>query len=144
MWFFLCFVCFFTASPSIISSGLKVQTWSPWSPHHHSLYSQAKTKSTIANASNMNLNNWTTTTQPIRRASMTSSRSADENYASRSAKKHFKRTNTFDTGLLSMSIKCSNDPRSNISNNCDTDRSSSSSCEKSGSFENVSTHSNPF
>lgn len=143
------FVLFkFSASPS--SSGLRAQKWSPWSPHHQLLYNQAKTKS-ITNTSFTNLNNLMTTIQPIhrasmRRASMTSSRSEhDENYASRLGKKPFKRTNTFDTELLSM-ININTDPRSSMCNSCDTDNSSSSSfsVEKSASLENVSTRSNPF
>lgn len=138
--FFFRFLLFFVHPvASSISSGLKAQTWSPWSPHHQSLYNQTKIKTTTTNKSQSNLNHWTTT-QPIRRASMTSSKSADENYVSHSGKKPFKRTNTFDTEFLSMTLK-------NVvptTTSCDTDNSSSSSVEKSASLENVSTHSNPF
>ncbi|XP_055297503.1 stromal interaction molecule homolog isoform X4 [Sitodiplosis mosellana] len=148
------------ASSSTIFSGLKAQTWSPWSPHHQSLINRTKSTTTInnkglsnlssSNSNNSNNNNWTTT-QPIRRASMTSSRSADENCASRLERKPFKRTNTFDTGLLSSAIKIETPKKSSTNDNsCDADsRSSSSSSslsfvEKAGSLENVSTRSNPF
>lgn len=100
----------FTASSSTtISSGLKAQTWSPWSPHHHALFHRP---------SKANHNNWTTPIQPIRRASMMSSRNDDESYVFHSAKKHFTKINTFN-GSLSLS-------------------------DKSNSMENVSIKSNPF
>lgn len=150
---------FFTASSSTTTcSGLKAQTWSPWSPHHQSLINRTKSTTTINNkslsnlsCSNSNNNNWTTI-QPTRRASMTSSRSAEENCASRLARKPFKRTNTFDTGLLSMATKTIT-PKSGTNNSGDADSrsssassssSSTSSVGKAGSLENVSTRSNPF
>lgn len=138
------FWSFLTAASSTISSGLKAQTWSPWSPHHQSLYNQTKFNSTTTDKSLSNLNNWTTT-QPIRRASMTTqlSRSNDESCVSHSGKKPFKRTNTFDTGLLLLASK-NNELKSSTNNSCDTDNSSSSSVERAGSLENVSTRSNPF
>ncbi|XP_031628066.1 stromal interaction molecule homolog isoform X4 [Contarinia nasturtii] len=136
------------ASSTTISSGLKAQTWSPWSPRHQTLY-RTNTNTAITNQSLSSLNNNWTTIQPIRRASMTSSRSTDENCASRLERKPFKRTNTFDTELLSLAVKTITQ-RSSMNNSCDADcidnssSSSSSSVEKSGSIENVSTRSNPF
>lgn len=114
-------VSFSTASPSTISSGLKAQTWSPWSPHHQLLYNQTKYRTTttaasVAAATNTSLSNLSSnssssnssgmTIQPIRRASMTTphAKNTDENCTFRSGKKPFKRTNTFDSGLFGSLI----------------------------------------
>lgn len=104
------------------------------------------------------------TTQPIRRASMTTAhaKNTDENCTSRLARKPFKRTNTYDSGTFKSLITAAknstarnssianinNSSRSSSNNNnndsCDMDNSSSSSAERSCSLENVSTRSNPF
>lgn len=81
------------SSSTTISSGLKAQTWSPWSPHHQALFHRP---------SKANHNNWTTPILPIRRASMMSSKNDDESYVFHSAKKHFTKINTFN-GSLSLS-----------------------------------------
>lgn len=143
------------ASPSTICSGLKAQTWSPWSPHHHSMFNKIKTgsninisttNSTTTNNNNnctslMNLhNNWTTPTQPIRRGSMTSSKSVDGNCAFPSAKRPFVRTNTFSSGLSSFLARAN---ELNVLRKMDEMSTSTSSVEKSSSFENISTQSNP-
>lgn len=92
--FFFSFRIAFTASSSTtISSGLRAQTWSPWSPHHQALFHRP---------SKANHNNWTTPILPIRRASMMSSKKDDESYVFHSAKKHFTKINTFN-GSLSLS-----------------------------------------
>lgn len=104
----------FAASCSTIFSGLKAQTWSPWSPHHQPLFQQKPSASHST---------WTTPVQQIRRASMTSSRYDAESSASLSPKKRFRRTNTFD---------------------CDTVNVSKSELAKATSMENVSVRSYPF
>lgn len=88
-------------------------------------------------------------------------KNTDENCTSHLARKPFKRTNTFDMGLLSLmsaaknsigqksnsninSNSNNNSNDSNSNNSCDMDNSSSSSVERSISLENVSTRSNPF
>lgn len=93
---------YFAASPTAALSGLKAQTWSPWSPHHQPLFRQPHSS----------------TTQPIRRASMMSTKSDDENYIFLLGKKH-RKLNTFSHSL-------------------------NMECNSSDSMENVSIKSNPF
>lgn len=104
----------YIVSTSTALTGLKAQTWSPWSPHHHPLFQQQPNN----NRSNSSSSTMITTTvypslaqqyqqqrprlrqqsaaeamivsQQIRRASMASSKSDVENYIFHSAKNRTK------------------------------------------------------
>lgn len=162
------YMALLAASSSTASSGHKAPTWSPWSPHHHSLFTRSRTSSSISNISSltstpttahssgqhnnnntnctslMNLSHsWTTTTQPTRRASVMSSKSVDENCASHS-KRPFTRTNTFSNGFPLLLSRPNESSLTLGRQPDDADASeSTSSVEKSSSLENVSTQSNP-
>lgn len=152
----LFFILFGLASSTTISSGLKAQTWSPWSPHHQTIYrdqikasnstsnSSFSINNSASNLSNSSSSNWTTPIQPTRRASTTSSRSDDESYVFRLAKKRFIKTNTFSNGLSNIMNADRNESIAKPFIRKSSFNAELTPMEKSNSLENVSTRSNPF
>lgn len=85
------------ALPSPALSGLRAQTWSPWSPHHPPLFRPPHSS----------------TTQPTRRASTMSTKSDEENCIFLLGKNH-RKLNTFSH---SLNMECNSSDSMSVNSN---------------------------